>query len=320
MQNDSILTEFFLSGLSDLPSLQLPLFLFFLLIYILIITWNFVIISLIATNSRLHTPMYFFLGNLAGLDLCSSSVTLPRMLSDLYTGRRVITYAACLTQFYIFFSFASGEVFLLSLMSYDRYVAICHPLHYMQMMGWRVCIWLASFVWCFGFIHSSFHAFCAWKLLFCENKNISSFFCDLPQLFQISCSDIFINVILVLFFGVLLGGGSLVVTFLAYLYIFRTVLKMQVKGSRRKVFSTCSSHLTVVFIFFGSVMFNYFSPGANSYYAGNKVVAVFYTTIVPLLNPLIYSLRNQDFRASFQNLFIKINGILKSAVKGRKSS
>ncbi|KAM9304985.1 olfactory receptor 8B8-like [Gastrophryne carolinensis] len=306
MQNKSILTEFFLSGLSDLPSLQLPLFLFFLLIYLLTLTWNLLIIVLIVTNSHLHTPMYFFLGNLASLDFCASTVTVPRMLFDLRIRRSVIALAACTTQVFFFILFATSEVLLLAVMSYDRYIAICRPLHYMQIMQWSVCVQLASIVWSLGFTNSLVHTLYALKLTFCETKNIASFFCDLPQLFQISCTDIFINVLLILLLGVILGVGSLTLTFLPYVYIFQTALKMQVEGSRSKVFSTCSSHLSVVFIFFGSIMFNYFSTSASSYYAGDKVVAVFYTSIVPLLNPLIYSLRNQDIRAGFKNALKKI--------------
>ncbi|KAM9304973.1 olfactory receptor 5AR1-like [Gastrophryne carolinensis] len=307
MWNKSILPDFFLSGLSDLPSLQLPLFFFFLLIYLLTLTWNMLIIVLIVTDSHLHTPMYFFLGNLASLDLGCSSVTLPRMLFDLLTSKKVITRAACLSQVFFFLLLAGTEVFLLSVMSYDRYAAICRPLHYMEIMSRRVCVQLVSFVWSLSLTNTMVHTICVLKITFCKSRTVASFFCDLPQLFHISCPDIFINILLILLLGGILGVASLMMTFLSYVYIFQTVLKLQVKGSRNKVFSTCSSHLTVVFIFFGCIMFNYFTPGANSYYAGDKVVAVFYTAIVPLLNPLIYSLRNQDFRASFQNILIKIN-------------
>ncbi|KAM9305282.1 olfactory receptor 5AR1-like [Gastrophryne carolinensis] len=306
MANQTILSEFFLSGLSDLPSLQLPLFLFFLIIYLLTLIWNLLIIILIATNSRLHTPMYFFLGNLASVDLCSSSVTLPRMLFDLHTKRRSITTTSCLTQFFFFLFLAGCEIFLLAAMSYDRYIAICRPLHYMQIMGWRVCVQLASGVWCLGLTNSIVHTLYSLKLTFCGSNTLESFFCDLPQLFQVSCSDIFFNVLLSFLVGGFLAVGALIVTFLPYVYIIKTVLKIPVEGSRTKVFSTCSSHLTVVFIFYGPCMFNYFHPRGGSHFAGNKVVSVFYTVITPLLNPLIYSLRNQDFRRAFVDLITRI--------------
>ncbi|XP_018429992.1 PREDICTED: olfactory receptor 146-like [Nanorana parkeri] len=303
MGNQTILNELFLSGLSDIPALQLPLFLFFLLIYLLTITWNLLIIFLVVINSHLHTPMYFFLGNLAALDLCCSSVTVPRMLFDLLTQRRKITVTSCMTQCFFFLSFASSEPILFSVMSYDRYTAVCQPLHYMLIMNWKVCIQLASIVWCLGFTNASIHTLGALNLTFCESDIVESFFCDLPQLLQISCSDIFINILLIFIMGVFIVAGSLTLTILPYVSIFKTVLKIQFKGKRSKVFSTCSSHLMVVFIFYCSIMFNYFRPNTNNHFFADKVVSVFYTVIVPLLNPLIYSLRNQDFRKAFQSVF-----------------
>ncbi|KAM5151622.1 olfactory receptor 5B12-like [Mantella aurantiaca] len=306
MRNQTILKELYLSGLSDLPALQLPLFIFFLLIYLLTLIWNLLIIILIVTNSHLHTPMYFFLGNLAGLDICNSSVTAPRMLFDLHTQRRKITITACMTQVFFFAFFAATEVFLLSVMSYDRYTAICQPLHYMQIMSWKVCLQLMSSVWCISFIYSLIHTLYTLKLTFCQSDIIESFFCDLPQLFQISCSDIIINVLLIFLLSGILAAVCLLMTFLSYIYIFRTVLKIKVKGNRSKVFSTCTPHLTVMLIYYGSFFFNYFQVNAGHLLASNKVVSVFYTVILPLLNPLIYSLKNQDFRKAFQNDLRKI--------------
>ncbi|KAM5153038.1 olfactory receptor 5B12-like [Mantella aurantiaca] len=306
MVNQTVLKEFFLSGLSDLPALQLPLFLFFLLIYLLTLIWNLLIISLIVTDSHLHTPMYFFLGNLASLDLCSASVIVPRMLFDLQTKRRKITIAACMTQFFFFLFFVTSEVFLLAVMSYDRYTAICQPLHYTQIMSWKVCVGLVSCVGCMGFTHSLVHTLKALELKFCSSDIIESFFCDLPQMFQISCSDIYTNVTLVFVFGSFLGFGSLILTLLPYVYILKTVLKIQVEGKRSKVFSTCTSHLTVVSIFYCSMMFNYLRPSSNHHFAGDKESPILYTVIVPLLNPLIYSLRNQDFITAFHNVYRKI--------------
>ncbi|XP_077305995.1 olfactory receptor 8G17-like [Lithobates pipiens] len=305
MGNQRVLNGFFLSGLSDLPALQLPLFLFFLLIYLLTIIWNSLIIVLIVTGSHLYVPMYFFLGNLAGLDLCCSSVTIPRLLFDLLTKMRKISITECMFQVFFFLLFAISELFLLTIMSYDRYTAICQPLHYTQVMCWKACVQLASIAGCLGLSTTLVHTLCALKLQFCGSDIIESFFCDLPQLFQISCGDTFINLLLILLVGGFVGGGSLILTFLSYIYIFKTVLKMQIKGTRSKVFSTCSSHLTVVFIFYGSLMFNYFQP-SSKHFPGDKVVSVFYTAISPLLNPLIYSLRNQDLRNAFRD-FVKKN-------------
>nr|DBA18909.1 TPA: hypothetical protein GDO54_014802 [Pyxicephalus adspersus] len=301
MDNQTAKKYFFLAGLSDIPALQFPLFLLFLLIYLLTLIWNLLIVVLIVTDSHLHVPMYFFLGNLASLDLCCSSVTVPRMLFDLYTKRRKITISACMTQVFCFIFFATSEVLLLTSMSYDRYTAICQPLHYIQIMNWKVCVQLASNVWCVGLINSLVHTFYALKVSYCGTNIIDSFFCDLPQLLQISCSDIYINILLIFTLNGLLGVLSLTLTFLPYVYIFKTVLKMQIKGNRSKVFYTCTTHLTVVFVFYCSGTFNYFHPSSR-HFPGAKVVSVFYTVIVPLLNPLIYSLRNQDIRTALQDI------------------
>ncbi|XP_073490844.1 olfactory receptor 5B12-like [Aquarana catesbeiana] len=307
MGNQTILNELFLSGLSDLPSLQLPLFLFFLLIYLLTFIWNLLIISLIVTKSHLHVPMYFFLGNLACLDLCYSSVTVPRMLFDLHTKTRKISIKACITQVFFFISFMGCEAFLLTVMSYDRYTAICQPLHYLHIMNWKVCVQLVSIVWCLSVTNSLVHTLLACSLTFCESDIIESFVCDLPQLFRISCSESYINILLTFFSVSLLGGGSLILTILSYVYISKAVLKIQAKGNRNKVFSTCTSHLTVMLVFYGSVMFNYFWPNSSHYFSGDKIASVFYTAITPLLNPLIYSLRNQDFKTAFQSVLRKIS-------------
>ncbi|KAM5152835.1 olfactory receptor 5B12-like [Mantella aurantiaca] len=309
MRNQTIVNEFFLSGLTDLPALQLPLFIFFLLIYLLTLIWNLLIIILIVTDSHLHTPMYFFLGNLASMDLCSSSVTVPRMLFDLQIKQKKITMAACMTQIFFFLFFTTSEIFLLTVMSYDRYTAICQPLHYTQIMSWKVCVRLMFWVWCMGFAHSLIHTLNAINLTFCSSDIIENFFCDLPQLFQISCSDIYTNVLLVFLSGGFIGFGSMILTLLSYVYILKTVLKIQVKGKRSKVLSTCTSHLTVIFIFYCPVLFNYFGLSSNHHFAGDKVTPVFYTVMVPLLNPLIYSLRNQDFKTAFHNVIRKLVSI-----------
>ncbi|XP_040211676.1 olfactory receptor 1019-like [Rana temporaria] len=305
MRNQSILNDIFLSGFSDIPALQLPLFLIFLLIYLLTIVWNSLIVVLVVTDSHLHVPMYFFLGNLASLDLCFSSVTVPRMLFDLLTKTRNISIKACITQVFFFIFFAGCEDCLLSVMSYDRYTAICRPLHYTQIMSWKVCVQLMTIVWCLGFIHSLVHTLNASTLTFCGSDIIESFLCDLPQLFQISCSDIFINILLIFLLGGILAFGSLILTILSYVYILKTVLKMQAKGNS-KVFSTCTSHLTVMFLYYSFGLFNYFWQSAGHKFSGDKIVSVFYTVILPLLNPLVYSLRNQEIRTAFQNVFRKI--------------
>ncbi|XP_031749670.1 olfactory receptor 5B12-like [Xenopus tropicalis] len=263
MENQTTVYTLVLAGLSDLPSLQLPLFLVFLLIYLITLTGNLLILLLIFTDSHLHTPMYFFLATLACLDMGYSSVTVPRMLFDLLTGRRVISVRDCITQIYFLIYFALLEVSVLAVMSYDRYVAICHPLHYMQIMNWKVCVQLVSGILGFASIYTLVHTLFLTKLTFCRPDALQSFFCDLPQLLQVSCSDTFINVLLIFLFGIFYGGVVLSVIIYPYITIIRTVLKISSKAMRSKAFSTCSSHLTVFFIFYSTIIFNYFRPNAN---------------------------------------------------------
>ncbi|OCT64641.1 hypothetical protein XELAEV_18045740mg [Xenopus laevis] len=300
MENQTIVYILILSGLSDLPSLQLPLFLVFLMIYFITLSVNFLIILVIFTDSHLHTPMYFFLGTLACLDMGYSSAIVPRMLFDLLTGRRLISVQACITQFYFFVFFIASEVIVLAVMSIDRYIAICRPLHYTQIMNWKVCVQLVSITLAFGAVYSLLHTLFLSKLTFCSSNTLQSFFCDLPQLFHISCSDTSINILLIIVSGIFYGVVILGVTFYPYITILRTVLKIPSKNMRSKAFSTCSSHLTVVFLFYITAIFNYLYPNTNYNFIEEKVASVFYSTLSPFLNPLIYSLRNQEFKTSLR--------------------
>ncbi|XP_053550099.1 olfactory receptor 1G1-like [Bombina bombina] len=307
MQNQTILFEYILYGFSDLPSFQLPLFLTFLLIYLMTLAWNLLIILLTITDVHLHTPMYFFLGNLACLDMCCSSVIAPRMLLDLYLQERRISKSLCISQVFFFIFFAIIEVFLLATMSCDRYVAICHPLHYMHIMHWKLCVQLALGIWALGLIYALVHTLCILRLTFCGSVTIHSFFCDLPQLFQLSCNDTFVNVLLIFILGIVLGLGSLVVAFVPYITIFSTVLKIPAKNTKCKAFSTCTSHLSVVLIFYGTLIFNYFRPNTSFNFSEDRLISVCYTLMTPLFNPLIYSLRNQELRSALQRALHNIN-------------
>ncbi|XP_018093290.1 olfactory receptor 1G1 [Xenopus laevis] len=289
-----------LTGLSDLPSLQLPLFLVFLLVYLLTLTGNLLIFLLIFTDSHLHTPMYFFLGTLACLDMSYSSVTVPRMLFDLLRELRIVSLQACKNQIFFFIIFLLSDVCVLAVMSYDRYIAICQPLHYMQIMNWNVCVQLVSGILVFSTIYSLLHILLLNKLTFCHQNVLQSFFCDLPQLLEVSCSDTFINVLLIFLLGILSGIIILGVTFYPYIPIITTVLKITSKHTRSKAFSTCSSHLTVVFIFYTASFFNYFRSDANDHLVEAKVASVFFVILTPSLNPVIYSLRNQELKLSLR--------------------
>ncbi|KAE8578418.1 hypothetical protein XENTR_v10023530, partial [Xenopus tropicalis] len=288
------------TGLTDLPELQLPLFCMFLLIYLVTLTGNLLILLLIFTDSHLHTPMYFFLGTLACLDLSFSSVTVPRMLFDLLTGRRVISVPACITQIYFFVFCAVSEMSVLAVMSYDRYIAICRPLHYMQIMSWKVCVQLISGMLVFGSVYALLHTFSLTNLMFCSSHDLQSFFCDLPQLLEASCSDTFINVLLIFLSGICYGVVILGVTFYPYITIISTILKISSKHTRSKAFYTCSSHLTAVFIFYSTSFFNYFHLNTNEQHAQDKIASVFYAILIPFLNPLIYSLRNKELKIALR--------------------
>ncbi|KAG8433617.1 hypothetical protein GDO86_017805 [Hymenochirus boettgeri] len=300
MENKTIFYTLVLSGLSDIPSLQLPLFLVFLLVYLMTLTGNLLIVLLICTDSHLQTPMYFFLGTLACLDMGYSSVTIPRMLFDFHAQKRLISIQACITQIFFFVLFAMSEISLLAVMSYDRYVAICRPLHYTQIMHWKTCVLLVLGVFTICMAHSLVHVLLLLKLTFCRLTPIQSFFCDLPQLLLVSCSDTFINELLILIFAILLVGGMFALTFCPYIIILNTIMKMQSKAMRSKAFSTCSSHLTVVFIFYGTALFSYFHPNTKDHSAVDKVASVFYAVLTPLVNPLIYSLKNKEIKISIK--------------------
>uniref|UniRef100_A0A6I8PXG6 Olfactory receptor n=1 Tax=Xenopus tropicalis TaxID=8364 RepID=A0A6I8PXG6_XENTR len=278
MENQTIVYTLVLAGLSDLPSLQLPLFLVFLLIYLITLTGNLLILLLIFTDSHLHTPMYFFLGTLACLDMSYSSVTVPRMLYDLLRERRIISVPACITQVFFFLFFISSEVSLLAVMSYDRYISICRPLHYNQIMNCKACVRFVLTILIFGAVYSLVHTIFLNKLKFCSSNILQSFFCDIPQLLQVSCSDTFINVLLIYVSGILFVTVILWVTIYPYYPIITTVLKIPSLNTRSKAFSTCSSHLTVVLMFYSSTMFNYLRPKAKYRFTEDKVASLFYAT------------------------------------------
>ncbi|XP_053550106.1 olfactory receptor 5V1-like [Bombina bombina] len=298
MKNQTACHEFLLFGFSDLPGLQLHLFLMFLLLYVMTLTANLTIIVLISRDRHLHTPMYFFLANLACIDLLCSSVTSPQMLYNLLSKRWRISRISCVTQVFFFIFFIAAEVFLLAVMSCDRYIAICRPLHYMQIMHRKICAQLASGVWTLGMIYSLVHSLYTMRLSFCGSVTIHSFFCDLPQLFQITCTDTFINIVVFFVAGSPLGLFTFVITFIPYVSIFSTVIKIHGKNTRLKAFSTCTSHLTVASIFYGTLVFNYFRPNTSYHLEEERSLSVCYTVLTPLVNPIIYSLRNQELQAA----------------------
>ncbi|XP_065270039.1 olfactory receptor 5V1-like [Emys orbicularis] len=278
--NQTFITEFILLGFGNLPELQTPLSLLFLVIYIVTMAGNILTLALVVTDQHLHTPMYFFLGNLSCLETCYASTILPRMLASLLTGNRTISYSGCITQLYFFVFMVTAECFLLLVMSYDRYLAICNPLHYAALMRSWVRIQLV--------------------LTFCGPNKIDHFFCDFAPMLKLSCSDTSLIelVDLLLCFAIILP--TFLLTLISYVCIITTILRIPSTTGRQKAFSTCSSHLIVVATFYGSLIIIYMIPTAGTAGDLHKVFSVFYTVLTPLVNPLIYSLRNKEVKEALK--------------------
>ncbi|XP_007057277.2 olfactory receptor 1009 [Chelonia mydas] len=304
--NHSEVTEFILSGLTDRPELQVPLFLVFLLIYGITLVGNGGMILLIRIDPRLHTPMYFFLSCLSFCDLCYSSTISPKMLLNFFAERKSISYTACSVQMYLFVSFADIECLLLAVMAYDRYMAICNPLLYTVTMSRQLCNRLVAGVCAVGLVDSMIHTFCIFRLSFCSSNIISHFFCDIPQLLALSCSDTHINeIVMFAFIGCILVS-SFVTVLLSYFYIISTILQIRSAEGQRKAFSTCTFHLTAVVIFYGIQLFIYLRPISRYSMDMDKIVSVFYTLVIPMLNPLIYSLRNMEVKDALRKVMNKL--------------
>ncbi|XP_006267600.1 olfactory receptor 5AR1-like [Alligator mississippiensis] len=302
-ENHTSVKRFILIGLTNHPELQLPLFIAFLLVYFIILLGNLGIIIIIKTDPKLHTPMYFFLSNLSFLDACYSSTVTPNMLANFIAERKDISYSGCITQYGFFAVFATTEMFLLAVMAYDRYMAICNPLLYTVTMTKKVCVMLVvgSYLW--GFVNSLIHTCSLLRLSFCGSNIINHFFCDLTPLLNLSCSDIYMNVMLVFTFGTFFEISTFLIIIVSYILIITAVLRIHSKEGRHKAFSTCASHLTAVIIFHGTILFMYFRPSSSYSLDTDKMASVFYTVMIPMLNPLIYSLRNKDVKCAVKKVF-----------------
>nr|XP_020768411.1 olfactory receptor 8A1-like [Odocoileus virginianus texanus] len=298
-ENHSTVTEFILGGLTDQPELQLPLFFLFLGIYSVTMVGNLGMITLICLNAQLHTPMYYFLSNLSFVDLCYSSVITPKMLVNFVSEKNIISYAGCMSQLYFFLVFVIAECYMLTVMAYDRYVAICRPLLYNIIMSHGVCSLLVAGVYTMGFIGSTIETGLMLNLPYCEHL-ISHYFCDILPLMKLSCSSTYDTEMTVFF----LAGFNIIVTSLtvliSYAFILSSILRISTTGGRSKAFSTCSSHFAAVGMFYGTTAFMYLKPSTVSSLAQENVASVFYTTVIPMLNPLIYSLRNKEVKAAMQ--------------------
>ncbi|XP_058038645.1 olfactory receptor 5AP2-like [Ahaetulla prasina] len=298
-QNSTSVTEFILLGLSSNPQVQLILFGVFLIIYLMAVVGNILILLIVNLDIRLHTPMYFFLCNLSIVDIGYITSTVPKMLMNYLFNDKRISFSGCLSQMYFFISFGGIECLLLDIMAYDRYAAICHPLYYGVLMRPKICIWLAVTAWIIGLSISGVHAGLMTSLSFCQDNVIEHFFCDIPPLFQLSCTDTQINQIATFIFG----GGIILLSFLvillSYIYIALAILRIQSKEGRCKAFSTCASHLAVVNIYFGTITFTYIRPNSTYSQEQDHTLPVLYGILTPMLNPIIYSLRNKDVQWAF---------------------
>ncbi|XP_012602114.1 olfactory receptor 5AP2-like [Microcebus murinus] len=303
MSNFTTVSEFILLGFRDHPEIQCLLFVVFLVVYMITVVGNLGMILLIKIDSRLHTPMYFFLSNLSLVDFCYSSVIAPNMLVNFWVDNPVISFNACATQFFFFGSFAGIEGFLLAVMAYDRYVAICKPLLYTVLMSPHLSSLLVLATYSAGFINAAIHTGFTFQLSYCRSNVINHFFCDTPPLLKLSCSDTHINEIVIFAFASFNELSCLLMILVSYLYILAAILRIHSAEGRYKAFSTCASHLTAVTIFFGTILFMYLRPSSSYSMDQDKVVSVFYTVIIPMLNPLIYSLRNKEVKASLSKIF-----------------
>ncbi|XP_014817246.1 PREDICTED: olfactory receptor 1020-like [Calidris pugnax] len=298
-------TDFVLLGISDVPAHQNLLFLLLLMIYSVTIVGNILIVVLVVADRQLHTPMYFFLGNLSSLETCYSSTILPRLLISFLTGDSTISVHGCMAQLYFFGSFVTTECYLLAAMSCDRYLAICQPLLYTSLMTWKVSIHLAATSWLWGSLLVVVVTFLLSQLQFCGPKAIDHFFCDFTPLLELACSDTRVFTLFSFIFGILDIIFPFLFTLASYVCIIAAILRIPSSAGRQKAFSTCSSHLTLVTIFYGTLFVVYTLPRRAPLRQLNKLFSFFYTILTPLVNPLIYSLRNREVREALRKMLRK---------------
>ncbi|XP_006122798.2 olfactory receptor 5AR1-like [Pelodiscus sinensis] len=304
--NHSEVTEFFLSGLTDRLELQVPLFVLFLLIYIITVIGNGGMILLITIDPRLQTPMYFFLRNLSFCDLCCSSVITPKMLQIFLAERKSISRTACAVQMYFFVHCVDMESLLLAVMAYDRYVAICNPLLYTVIMSRQRCNLLVAGVCAVGLVDSLLQTCCIFRLSFCLSNLIRHFYCDVPPMLELSCSDTHTIEIVMFASTCYITLSTILIVLLSYVCIFSTILRIRSAEGRCKAFSTCASHLCAVGMFHGTQLFMYFRPPSSYSMDTDKIASVFYTVVVSMLNPLIYSLRNREVKDALRKAINKL--------------
>ena len=305
MENNTEVPEFILLGLTSAPELQVPLLIIFMLIYLVSVVGNLGLILLILLDCRLHIPMYFFLTNLSLVDFCYSTAVTPKVMAGLLVGDQVISYNACGAQMFFFAAFATVESYLLASMAYDRFVAVCNPLRYNTTMTASMCTCMAVGPYFCGFLNASIHNGNIFRLYFCRSNVVHHFFCDVPAVMALSCSDKLTSELIlhtVASFSIMF---VLLVILISYLFIFTTILKMHSAEGYQKALATCTSHLTTVSIFYGTGIFTYSQPSSSHSMDTEKIASVFYTMVIPMLNPLVYSLRNKEVKNAFKKLVKK---------------
>ncbi|XP_059260803.1 olfactory receptor 8S1-like [Mustela nigripes] len=300
--NQSTIMEFTLLGLSADPHIQVMLFVLFLDIYLLTTMGNLMMMGVIMTDYHLHTPMYFFLSHLSFVDLCLTSVTVPKMLENLLSQKKSVSVEGCLTQAFFVFFIAGTEVVVLSAMAYDRYIAICYPLLYGQLMSKQLCEGLVWVSWVLGFLDALINTLMAWNLDFCEAV-LPHFSCEVPSLFSLSCSDISTNFTVLVCSAIIHASGTLLLIVFSYVHIASTILSISSTSGRSKAFSTCSSHLAAVSFFYGSAFLRYFMPTLSS--PLELIFSIQYSVITPLVNPLVYSLKNKEIKVALKRMLQK---------------
>ncbi|XP_054660925.1 olfactory receptor 14A16-like [Grus americana] len=317
MSNSSSITEFLLLAFGDTWELQLLHFWLFLGIYLAALLGNGLIITAIACDHHLHTPMYFFLLNLSLLDLGSISTTVPKAMANSLRHTRAISYTGCAAQVFLFFFLISAEYFLLTVMAYDRYVAICQPLHYGTLLGSRACVHMAAAAWGSGFLHAVLHTANTFSIPLCQGNAVDQFFCEIPQILKLSCSDTYLREVELIAFSIFVFLGCFVFIVLSYVQIFRAVLRIPSEQGRHKAFSTCLPHLAVVSLFISTGIFAYLKPPSISPSSLDLLFAVVYSVVPPTLNRLIYSMRNQELKDAVRKLMA---GCLSAAIDCLHSS
>lgn len=306
MLNQTSVTAFLLLGVTDIQALQPYLFVVFLAIYMVSVVGNGAVLLVVVSDPRLHLPMYFFLGNLSCLDICYSTVTLPKMLENFFSTHKAISFLGCISQLHFFHFLGSTEAMLLAVMAFDRFVAICRPLHYSVIMNYQLCTRMAVTVWTIGFFHALLHSMMTSRLNFCGSHQIHHFFCDVKPLLELVCGNTELNQWLLNTVTGTIAMGPFFLTLLSYFSIIISLFsKTHSCSALRKALSTCASHFMVVIVFYAPVIFIYISPTSGSSMDQDQVAAIMYTVVTPMLNPLIYTLRNKDVKAALSSIFTR---------------